>query len=119
MTCISRTPRVLPLFKTQLLFLASVHTCLRVLELWGKPLIRDTIGAAEGVLSAAGQTAWLFPAACDVCVGTFSPLFVLEEEAGKGRALFGVGEQQLLAGVGPGPGAFDLLYPDGPIGVVG
>lgn len=101
-------------FKTQLLFLASVHVRLRVLELWGKPLIRDTIGAAEGILSAAGQTAWL----ADVGVGTFLPFFVLEEEAGKGFALFGVGEQQLLAWVGPSPGDFDLLHHDGPIGIV-
>lgn len=39
-----------------------------------------------------------------VCVGTFLPFFVLEEEAGKGLTLFRVGEQQLLAWVGPGWG---------------
>lgn len=91
-----------------------MHVRLCVLELWGKPLIRDTIGAAEGILSAAGQTAWL----AHVGVGTFLPFFVLEEEAGKGFALFGVGEQQLLAWVGPGPGDFDLLHHDGPIAIV-
>lgn len=114
MTCTSRTQQVLPSFKTQLLFLASVHVRLRVLELWGKPLIRDTIGAAEGILSAAGQTAWL----AEVGVGTFLPFFVLEEEAGKGFALFRAGEQQLLAWVGPGPGDFVLLHRDGPIAIV-
>lgn len=41
--CTSEMPWVLPLLKTQLLFLASAHVRLRVLELWGKPLIRHTI----------------------------------------------------------------------------
>lgn len=62
--CISRMLWALPLLKSQLLFLASVPTCLCVLELWGKPLIRHNYTAVqmvEGILSASGQTVWLVP----------------------------------------------------------
>lgn len=57
-----------------------------MLELWGKPLIRDTIVPLEGI--------WLLPAFA---------FFVLEEETGKGLGLFRAGDQ-LLPWVGPGWG---------------
>ena len=100
----SRMLWVLPLVKTQLLFLVNVHMCLCVLELWGKALIRHTI--VPQPVRRRGFCCWPDSVAgsSGVCVETFLPFFVLEEEAGKGLTLFRVGEQQLLAWVGPGWG---------------
>lgn len=74
----------------------QVCTCLHVLELRGKPLIRHTI-VLQRYSSGAFVCQWPDSVAgsSGVCVGTFLDFFVLEE-AGKGLTLFRVGEQQLL-----------------------
>lgn len=94
-----------PYLKTAAIFGKCAHAspCIGVVgKTPDKAHNRTAAGTAEGFLSAAGQTAWLVPAA--FALGPSLPLFVLEEEAGKGLALFTVGEQQLLAWVGPGWG---------------